>query len=244
MNCHKYGGKNVKYILRDNYVFSHFNAVLQFGGETLGHCWENESGGLGDIDCLGAIDQISVIGRQLGRHGLLGRHGPNKRYRLLNRLRLRGRHRPMCHLGAFGGMCILGFVGDIGCLGAIGSMGRIGRLPNEQHGSLGSDRWVGFHGPNEHLGPMYRLGAFDDMGHFAIMVDLCLFDAVDGVGCLGTVSGMGCLVGRMIIIGCMGHLDKIGRLISMIHIRGMGRLASMSQLGGMGRFGALCGIGA
>ncbi|KAM3282952.1 hypothetical protein P3S67_026597 [Capsicum chacoense] len=85
-------------------------------------------GELGDIDCLGAIDQMSIIGQQLGCHGLLGHHRTNEQYRLLDLLGHRGRHRSMCHLGAFDGMCLLGFVGDIGLLGVIGIMGLISCL--------------------------------------------------------------------------------------------------------------------
>ncbi|KAF3685050.1 hypothetical protein FXO38_00005 [Capsicum annuum] len=177
-----------------------------------------------DIDCLGAIDQMSIIGRQLRRHGL------NEQYMLFDWLRHSEKHRPMCHLGAFNGLCLLGIEGNIVRLGAIGRLVDMDEMSSMDHleviGGLGSMGQISVMGRCTSWQP--SIG----MGHFVIVVDLCLFDVVDGVGCLGIMSGMGCLVGRMIIIGCTGLL------------KGMGRLVIMRQLGGMGYFGALCGTDA
>ncbi|PHT35019.1 hypothetical protein CQW23_26819 [Capsicum baccatum] len=173
-----------------------------------------------EIDCLGAIDHMSIIGRQLRRHGL------NEQYMLLDRLGHSGRHRPMCHLGAFDGLCLLGIVGEIGRLGAIGRL-----VDMDKMRSMGHLKVIGGLGSMGQINVMGRCTSWEPsigIGHFVIMVDLCLFDVVDSVGWLGIMSGMGFLVGRMIIIGCTGRL------------KGMGRLVTMRQLGGMGYFGALC----
>ncbi|PHT99587.1 hypothetical protein BC332_29375 [Capsicum chinense] len=142
-------------------------------------------GDLGDIDFLGSIDKMSIIGRQLGCQGLLGHYRTNEQYRLLDRLGHRGRHRPMCHLGAFDGMCLFGVVGDIGLLGVIGIMGLIS--------CMGHLKVIGGLCAIGQMSVMGRCTAWEpsiSMGHFAIMVDLCLFDVVNDVGFLGTECGM------------------------------------------------------